>query len=64
MKLASSRLCLECGEIFDHIRTLSAGTGDAKVCPACTKKSTVLLASWIETMKNYSKNCCLCEAGR
>lgn len=63
MKLASARVCVQCEEIFDHIRTLSAGTGDARVCPSCMSISTVRLSTWLQTMEEFEKtgSCCAAE---
>ncbi|RJQ21993.1 MAG: hypothetical protein C4560_02930 [Nitrospiraceae bacterium] len=63
MKLATARVCIQCEEIFDHIRTLQAGTGDARVCPSCLSKSTVLLSKYVQTMADFEKNgsCCAAE---
>lgn len=63
MKLATSRLCLDCEEIFDHIRTLQAGTGNARVCLSCLSKSSLLLSKYVQTMKDFEKNGSCCPAG-
>lgn len=58
MKLSNARICIECKEIFDHIKSLKSGK-QFKVCPnpECGGTSTVMLNTYIETMAAKECDC-------
>ncbi len=55
MKLRDVYICIQCEEIYDHLRTMACGISDATICPSCASRAGVLLCRWIKTMAEYEK---------